>query len=180
MPAPAPAEVFSLVGTLLSTRINAGVPLHVVQSYLGHLSPENDHAHVGGRRSSRTRSTCNYPALTWSSPCPALRCSTWSPGLSLRKRLQRRRSAGHCISSVLAVGHELAVADLVTELKRSDLDRRPVRPRPRPRPRPGPPGGCCPVSWSACHSRSGICPSAAGVHTDQRRPMQRAQQVSSS
>jgi exopolysaccharide biosynthesis polyprenyl glycosylphosphotransferase len=36
----------------------------------------------------------------------------------LRKRLHRRRAAGQCMSSVVVVGHELAVADLVTELKR--------------------------------------------------------------
>ena len=28
-----------MVGTLLSTGLNAGVPIHVVQRYLGHLSP---------------------------------------------------------------------------------------------------------------------------------------------
>jgi exopolysaccharide biosynthesis polyprenyl glycosylphosphotransferase len=37
---------------------------------------------------------------------------------TMRKRLHRRRMAGKCLHSVLAVGHELAVADLVTELKR--------------------------------------------------------------
>ncbi len=36
----------------------------------------------------------------------------------MRKRLHRLRAAGKCMHSVLAVGHELAVADLVTELKR--------------------------------------------------------------
>jgi exopolysaccharide biosynthesis polyprenyl glycosylphosphotransferase len=35
-----------------------------------------------------------------------------------RKRLHRRRAAGKCLQSVVAVGHELAVADLVTELRR--------------------------------------------------------------
>ena len=35
-----------------------------------------------------------------------------------RKRLHRRRARGQCMSSVLAVGPELAVADLVTELRR--------------------------------------------------------------
>jgi exopolysaccharide biosynthesis polyprenyl glycosylphosphotransferase len=35
-----------------------------------------------------------------------------------RKRLHHRRAAGKCLQSVVAVGHELAVADLVTELKR--------------------------------------------------------------
>ncbi len=38
--------------------------------------------------------------------------------LALRKRLHRRRAAGKCIHNVIAVGHELAVADLVTELGR--------------------------------------------------------------
>ena len=37
---------------------------------------------------------------------------------ALRKRLHRRRASGKCMQSVVAVGHELAVADLVTELKR--------------------------------------------------------------
>jgi exopolysaccharide biosynthesis polyprenyl glycosylphosphotransferase len=37
---------------------------------------------------------------------------------TMRKRLYRRRAVGKCLHSVLAVGHELAVADLVTELKR--------------------------------------------------------------
>jgi exopolysaccharide biosynthesis polyprenyl glycosylphosphotransferase len=36
----------------------------------------------------------------------------------LRKQLHRRRDAGHCTLSVVAVGHELAVANLVTELHR--------------------------------------------------------------
>ena len=36
----------------------------------------------------------------------------------LRKRLHKRRASGRCMQSVLAVGHELAVADLVTELRR--------------------------------------------------------------
>ena len=35
-----------------------------------------------------------------------------------RKRLHRQRALGMCLQNVLAVGHELAVADLVTELKR--------------------------------------------------------------
>jgi len=38
--------------------------------------------------------------------------------LTLRKRLHRRRLSGKCMHSVVAVGHELAVADLVTELGR--------------------------------------------------------------
>jgi exopolysaccharide biosynthesis polyprenyl glycosylphosphotransferase len=36
----------------------------------------------------------------------------------LRKQLHRRRDAGQCTLSVVAVGHELAVANLVTELHR--------------------------------------------------------------
>jgi exopolysaccharide biosynthesis polyprenyl glycosylphosphotransferase len=36
----------------------------------------------------------------------------------MRKRLHRRRMAGECLDSVIAVGHESAVADLVTELRR--------------------------------------------------------------
>ena len=36
----------------------------------------------------------------------------------LRKRLHRMRIAGRCLSNVVAVGHELAVADLITELRR--------------------------------------------------------------
>jgi exopolysaccharide biosynthesis polyprenyl glycosylphosphotransferase len=38
--------------------------------------------------------------------------------LALRKRLHGRRAAGKCIHNVIAVGHELVVADLVTELER--------------------------------------------------------------
>jgi exopolysaccharide biosynthesis polyprenyl glycosylphosphotransferase len=38
--------------------------------------------------------------------------------LVLRKRLHRRRLAGKCTHTVIAVGHELAVAGLVTELRR--------------------------------------------------------------
>jgi exopolysaccharide biosynthesis polyprenyl glycosylphosphotransferase len=37
---------------------------------------------------------------------------------ALRKRLHRRRASGLCLLSVVAVGHELAVADLVKELGR--------------------------------------------------------------
>src|SRR5262245_43889661 len=37
---------------------------------------------------------------------------------TMRKQLHRRRAAGKCLQSVVAVGHELAVADLVTELRR--------------------------------------------------------------
>jgi exopolysaccharide biosynthesis polyprenyl glycosylphosphotransferase len=36
----------------------------------------------------------------------------------LRRRLHKRRQAGHCMLGVVAVGHELAVANLVTELQR--------------------------------------------------------------
>jgi exopolysaccharide biosynthesis polyprenyl glycosylphosphotransferase len=36
----------------------------------------------------------------------------------LRKRLHRRRKRGQCMSTVLAVGHEAAVAQLVSELRR--------------------------------------------------------------
>ncbi len=38
--------------------------------------------------------------------------------LGMRKRLHRKRGAGKCLNSVVAVGHELAVADLVAELGR--------------------------------------------------------------
>jgi exopolysaccharide biosynthesis polyprenyl glycosylphosphotransferase len=37
---------------------------------------------------------------------------------AMRKRLHRQRMHGKCMHSVIAVGHELAVADLVTELGR--------------------------------------------------------------
>ena len=37
---------------------------------------------------------------------------------AMRKRLHRRRMRGKCLHNVVAVGHELAVADLVTELGR--------------------------------------------------------------
>jgi exopolysaccharide biosynthesis polyprenyl glycosylphosphotransferase len=36
----------------------------------------------------------------------------------IRKRLHNRRASGLCMQTVVAVGHELAVANLVTELKR--------------------------------------------------------------
>jgi exopolysaccharide biosynthesis polyprenyl glycosylphosphotransferase len=36
----------------------------------------------------------------------------------IRKRLHRRRTSGQCLTNVVAVGHELAVASLVTELHR--------------------------------------------------------------
>jgi exopolysaccharide biosynthesis polyprenyl glycosylphosphotransferase len=38
----------------------------------------------------------------------------------LRKQLHRQRGAGKCVHSVVAVGHEGAVADLVKELERDD------------------------------------------------------------
>jgi exopolysaccharide biosynthesis polyprenyl glycosylphosphotransferase len=37
---------------------------------------------------------------------------------SIRKRLHRQRAGGHCMLSVVAVGHETAVADLIKELGR--------------------------------------------------------------
>lgn len=37
---------------------------------------------------------------------------------ALRKRLHKQRALGRCMAAVLAVGHESAVADLVTELRR--------------------------------------------------------------
>jgi exopolysaccharide biosynthesis polyprenyl glycosylphosphotransferase len=37
---------------------------------------------------------------------------------AIRKRLHRHRASGRCLLSVVAVGHELAVANLVTELQR--------------------------------------------------------------
>jgi exopolysaccharide biosynthesis polyprenyl glycosylphosphotransferase len=37
---------------------------------------------------------------------------------AIRKRLHRHRLAGHCLLSVVAVGHEMAVAALVKELRR--------------------------------------------------------------
>jgi exopolysaccharide biosynthesis polyprenyl glycosylphosphotransferase len=37
---------------------------------------------------------------------------------ALRKRLHRRRRAGKCMQAMVAVGHESAVADLITELRR--------------------------------------------------------------
>ena len=37
---------------------------------------------------------------------------------AMRKRLHRRRTRGKCLHNVVAVGHELAVAELVTELGR--------------------------------------------------------------
>ena len=42
---------------------------------------------------------------------------------TLRKRLHRRRAAGLCMSTVVAVGHEAAVADLISELRREPLPR---------------------------------------------------------
>jgi exopolysaccharide biosynthesis polyprenyl glycosylphosphotransferase len=37
---------------------------------------------------------------------------------AIRKRLHRQRAFGHCLLSVVAVGHEAAVADLIKELRR--------------------------------------------------------------
>lgn len=37
---------------------------------------------------------------------------------AIRKRLHRQRAAGQCLHNVVAVGHELSVANLVTELQR--------------------------------------------------------------
>ncbi|MBV9205892.1 MAG: sugar transferase [Actinobacteria bacterium] len=37
---------------------------------------------------------------------------------AMRRRLHRRRAAGRCLQSVVAIGHEPVVADLVTELRR--------------------------------------------------------------
>ena len=37
---------------------------------------------------------------------------------AIRKRLHRKRASGRCLMNVVAVGHELAVADLITELER--------------------------------------------------------------
>ena len=37
---------------------------------------------------------------------------------ALRKRLHRQRTAGLCMSTVVAVGHEVAVAELIRELRR--------------------------------------------------------------
>jgi exopolysaccharide biosynthesis polyprenyl glycosylphosphotransferase len=49
---------------------------------------------------------------------PSLTLFDLGARLALRKRLHRRRTAGECRHSVIAVGHELAVAGLVTELGR--------------------------------------------------------------
>ena len=58
------------------------------------------------------------PRVTWSSPCPASRRSTCWPGLPCASGCTGSACAGKCLHSVVAVGHELAVADLVTELGR--------------------------------------------------------------
>ena len=42
---------------------------------------------------------------------------------AMRKRLHKQRASGRCMHSVVAVGHEPAVADLVTELRREPLPR---------------------------------------------------------
>jgi exopolysaccharide biosynthesis polyprenyl glycosylphosphotransferase len=49
---------------------------------------------------------------------PSLTLFDMGVRLALRKRLHRRRAAGKCTQNVIAVGHELAVADLVNELRR--------------------------------------------------------------
>ena len=49
---------------------------------------------------------------------PSLTLFDLGARLALRKRLHHRRTAGKCRHNVIAVGHELAVADLVTELGR--------------------------------------------------------------
>ena len=49
---------------------------------------------------------------------PTLAAADMCVRYAWRKRLHRRRATGECMSSVLAVGPELAVADLITELRR--------------------------------------------------------------
>jgi exopolysaccharide biosynthesis polyprenyl glycosylphosphotransferase len=49
---------------------------------------------------------------------PALTVSDLIVRYAMRKRLHRLRASGQCMSAVVAVGHELAVADLVSELSR--------------------------------------------------------------
>ena len=49
-------------------------------------------------------------------PCTALFASI--ARYMLRKRLHKQRSSGRCMHNVVAVGHELAVTDLVAELRR--------------------------------------------------------------
>jgi exopolysaccharide biosynthesis polyprenyl glycosylphosphotransferase len=49
---------------------------------------------------------------------PTLTGADMCARLAHRKRLHRRRATGQCMSAVLAVGPELAVSDLVTELRR--------------------------------------------------------------
>ncbi len=49
---------------------------------------------------------------------PSITMFDMAARLVLRKRLHHHRAAGKCIHNVVAVGHELAVADLVTELGR--------------------------------------------------------------
>ena len=61
----------------------------------------------------------------------------------MRKRLHRRRASGLCMQNVVAVGHELAVADLVTELKREPYHGLTVA--------------------GACVARPGECDEVAGV-----------------
>jgi exopolysaccharide biosynthesis polyprenyl glycosylphosphotransferase len=61
----------------------------------------------------------------------------------IRKQLHRQRAAGRCMLSVVAVGHELAVANLVTELHRDRYHGMTV--------------------VGACVVRPGECDEAAGV-----------------
>jgi exopolysaccharide biosynthesis polyprenyl glycosylphosphotransferase len=63
---------------------------------------------------------------------------------AIRKRLHRRRASGQCLLNVVAVGHELAVADLVTELHRDRYHGLTV--------------------VGACVVRPGECDEVAGVH----------------
>ena len=49
---------------------------------------------------------------------PSLTLFNMVARLAIRKRLHRKRLSGKCMHSVMAVGHEPAVADLVTELGR--------------------------------------------------------------
>ncbi|MBV9853428.1 MAG: sugar transferase [Streptosporangiaceae bacterium] len=49
---------------------------------------------------------------------PGVTALTMAARYALRKRLHRQRDAGRCVSSVVAVGHEGAVAGLITELRR--------------------------------------------------------------
>jgi exopolysaccharide biosynthesis polyprenyl glycosylphosphotransferase len=61
----------------------------------------------------------------------------------MRKRLHRQRASGLCVLSVVAVGHELAVADLISELRRDRYHGLTV--------------------VGACVARPSECPEIAGV-----------------